>query len=141
AGGSDLADAFMLRRQADEALAFGTRLNGFNRMNRYEDLLLMRLLAHPAVVEESRTSLLRLVRPLLDMKQPGELLIETLRIWLQENESIPRTARRLDLHVNTVRQRLERCRLILGLADFGTSAKLRLHVALQMLPILETREG
>lgn len=136
AGPSGLSEAVTLRREAEEALAFGTRLNGFNRMNRHDDLLLMRLLAHPAVMEQGRASFLRLLEPLLDMGEPGKALLDTLRVWLQEDESMPRTAERLGLHVNTVRQRLNRCRAVLGLADFGTSKRLRLHAALQMLPIL-----
>jgi len=56
-----LSEVATRRRDAEEAKAFGARLNGFNRMNRHDDLLLMRFLAHPAVIEESRASFLRLL--------------------------------------------------------------------------------
>ena len=137
AGPAALSGAATLRREAEEAMAFGVRLNGFNRMNRHDDLLLMRLMAHPAVIEEGRASFLRLLGPLLAMGEQGKVLIETLRVWFQEDENMPRTAERLGLHVNTVRQRLDRCRAALGLTDHGTDARLRLYVALQLLPMLK----
>lgn len=141
AGPAALSEAATLRREAEEAMAFGVRLNGFNRLNRHDDLLLMRLLAHPAVIDESRASLVRLLHPLIAMGEQGMLLIETLRVWFQEDESMPRTAERLGLHVNTVRQRLERCRATLKLNDMGTNTRLRLYVALQLLPMLRPGEG
>ena len=141
AGPAALSEAATLRREAEEAMAFGVRLNGFNRLNRHDDLLLMRLLAHPAVIDESRASLVRLLHPVIAMGEQGMLLIETLRVWFQEDESMPRTAERLGLHVNTVRQRLERCRAALKLNDMGTNTRLRLYVALQLLPMLRPGEG
>lgn len=141
AGPAALSDAATLCREAGEAMAFGVRLNGFNRLSRHDDLLLMRLLAHPAVIEDSRASFLRLLDPLLAMGEQGRTLIETLRIWFQEDESMPRTAERLGLHVNTVRQRLDRCRAALRLTDLGTDTRLRLYVALQLLPLLKPGEG
>lgn len=141
AGPAALSEASTLRREAEEAMAFGVRLNGFNRLSRHDDLLLMRLLAHPAVIEESRSSFLRLLDPLLAMGDQGRTLIETLRVWFQEDESMQRTAERLGMHVNTVRQRLDRCRSVLRLADLGTDTRLRLYVALQLLPMLKPGEG
>lgn len=136
-GPASLLRADHLRHEANEAMSFGLRLNGFNRLSRHEDVLLLRLVAHPAVLEESRASFLRLLEPLLTMGEQGLTLIETLRVWLREDESMPRTAELLGLHVNTVRQRLERCRALLGLSNFRTDAKLRLYVALQLLPMLK----
>ncbi len=136
-GPASLLRADHLRHEAKEALSFGLRLNGFNRLSRHEDVLLLRLLAHPAVLEESRASFLRLLEPLLEMGGQGLTLIDTLRVWLREDESMPRTAELLGLHVNTVRQRLERCRSVLGLSDFRTDTKLRLYTALQLLPMLK----
>lgn len=141
AGPAALSEAATLRREAEEAMAFGVRLNGFNRLSRHDDLLLMRLLAHPAVIEESRASFFRLLDPLLAMGEQGRTLIDTLRVWFQEDESMPRTAERLGLHVNTVRQRLDRCRAALRLTDLGTDTRLRLYVALQLLPMLKPGEG
>ena len=141
AGLAALSEVAALRREAGEAMAFGVRLNGFNRLSRHDDLLPMRLLAHPAVIEESRASFLRLLEPLLAMGEQGRTLIETLRVWFQEDESMPRTAERLGLHVNTVRQRLDRSRAALKLTDLGTDTRLRLYVALQLLPMLKPGEG
>jgi hypothetical protein len=141
AGPATLPDAAELYREAREAMAFGVSLNGFNRLSRHDDLLLMRLLAHPAVIEESRASFLRLLDPLLAMGEQGRMLIKTLRVWFQEDESMPRTAERLGLHVNTVRQRLDRSRAALRLTDLGTDTRLRLYVALQLLPMLRPGES
>lgn len=140
-GPAALSGAVSLQREAKEAMAFGVRLNGFNRLSRHDDILFMRLLAHPAVIEESRSTLLRLLEPLLALGEQGKTLLETLRVWLQEDESMPRTAERLGLHVNTVRQRLDRCRTVLRLTDFGTDTRLRVHVALQLLPMLKHGGG
>ncbi|WP_247997773.1 PucR family transcriptional regulator [Brucella tritici] len=135
-GPSSLLRADHLRHEAKEALSFDLKLNGFNRLSRHDDVLLLRLLAHPAIIEESRASFLRLLEPLLAMGSQGLTLTDTLRIWLREDESIPRTAELLGLHVNTVRQRLERCRTVLGMNELGTDIKLRLYIALQLLPML-----
>lgn len=140
-GPADLSEAAVLRREARQAMTFGIRLNGFNRISRHEDMLLLRLLAHPSVIEESRPGFLRLLDPLLAMGEQGATLMETLKVWLREDESMPRTAELLGLHVNTVRQRLERCRSALGLTDFRTDTRLRLYVALQLLPMLTNAEG
>lgn len=128
--------ALTLRHEAIEALTFGTRIGGFNRLYRHDDLLLLRLAGHPAVINDSGDSLRRFIAPLTDLGAAGEPLIDTLRIWLQEDESIPRTATRMGLHPNSVRHRLDRARKVLGVAEFGTSVRLRLHVVLQLLPIL-----
>src|SRR5690606_18575219 len=140
-GPAALPDAVTLLQEARKTMAFGVRLNGFNRMSKHEDILLLRLLAHPAVLEESRSSMLRLLDPLLIMGEQGTTLIETLKIWLREDESIPRTADILGLHVNTVRQRLERCRSVLGLGEFKTDTRLRLYAALQLLQMLRSEES
>jgi len=140
-GPADLAEVAILRREAREAMTFGIRLNGFNRISRHEDMLLLRLLAHPSVIEESRPGFLRLLEPLLAMGEQGATLMETMKVWLREDESMPRTAELLGLHVNTVRQRLERCRSVLGLTDFRTDTRLRLYAALQLLPMLTNAEG
>ncbi|CAH1651964.1 hypothetical protein CHELA1G11_13912 [Hyphomicrobiales bacterium] len=140
-GPAALSEAASLRHEATQAMMFGVSLNGFNRMSRHEDVMLLRLLTHPSVIAESRPGFLRLLEPLLAMGEQGTPLIETLKIWLREDESMARTAELLGLHVNTVRQRLERCRTILGLTDFRTDTRLRLYVALQLLPLLTNAEG
>lgn len=136
-GPAALSEAALLRHEAKEAMTFGVKLNGFNRLSRHEDMLLLRLLTHPAVIEESRLSFLRFLEPFLAMGEQGTTLLETLKIWLREDESIPRTAELLGLHVNTVRQRLDRCRSLLGVSDFKTDTRLRLYTALQLLPMLK----
>lgn len=137
-GPAALHDAAVLWHEAKEAMAFGAKLNGFNRLSLHEDILLLRLLTHPAILEESRSSLLRYLEPFLSMGEQGMILIETLKVWLQADESIPRTAELLGLHVNTVRQRLDRCRSILGISDFKTDTRFRLYIALQLLPMLKS---
>ncbi|NKY12959.1 helix-turn-helix domain-containing protein, partial [Streptomyces somaliensis] len=63
-----------------------------------------------------------LLGPLLDRP----VLVETLRVWLSLHGGWDRTATALDVHRNTVRQRIARCAALLDadLEDAGTRMEL-----------------
>lgn len=77
----------------------------------------------PAVTELVRT---RHLAPLRDSGAFGDQVIETLRAWLLHDRNIPRTARALHVHVNTLRYRLTRFEELTGrtLADSETIVEL-----------------
>ncbi|RRH73185.1 PucR family transcriptional regulator [Falsigemmobacter faecalis] len=123
-------DALSLMHEAETALALGSRLSGPNRMTNYRDVLLADVLSDPAV----KTALHQAFHAELSPLEGAAELRETLRVWLDEGESLSRTAARLGLHVNSVRHRLDRTRRLLGFADFSTADKVRLFLALHLRP-------
>jgi len=85
----------------------------------------------------------RLVRlvldPVLELSDEGEVLLETLEIWIDSGGSTTRAAGRLFCHRNTVRNRLQRLEVLTGrpLGDPTSMAELCLAVkALALAPHL-----
>ncbi|MEV0000309.1 helix-turn-helix domain-containing protein, partial [Streptomyces sp. NPDC050848] len=60
----------------------------------------------------------------------GEPLTETLRTWLSLHGNWDRTAVALDIHRNTVRQRIARCALLLGMDLDDADVRMELWFAL-----------
>ncbi|GAA5023231.1 hypothetical protein GCM10025734_80170 [Kitasatospora paranensis] len=73
--------------------------------------------------------------PLAGAGSPGEAaLVETLRTWLSLNCSWDRTAVALDLHRNTVRQRITRLGVLLDADLQDADVRMELWFALRWLP-------
>lgn len=121
-------DAVSLLREAETALALGSRIMGPNRVTNYRDVLLTDVLSDPSTKAALQGPLNAELRPLAEAPD----LLETLRIWLDEGENLSRTAARLGLHINSVRHRLDRARRLLGFTEFSTADKVRLFLALQL---------
>ncbi|MFF8836630.1 PucR family transcriptional regulator [Streptomyces sp. NPDC015130] len=62
----------------------------------------------------------------------AEPLTETLRVWLSLHGSWDRTATALDVHRNTVRQRIARCTALLGLDLDDPDVRMELWFALRL---------
>ncbi|GCD96054.1 PucR family transcriptional regulator [Embleya hyalina] len=72
---------------------------------------------------------------LVDAPSPGyEMLLETLRTWLAHHGSWDRTAAALDLHRNTVRQRIAKIGDLLDLDLHDPDVRMELWFALRWLP-------
>lgn len=63
-------------------------------------------------------------------------LLDTLEVFLDSNESLIATSKKLDIHVNTVKYRIERIKKIIGDETFNNcDTKLKLHLALKVRKI------
>ena len=83
----------------------------------------------------------QILRPIEDkaLRQADDLK-KTLLCYFDGQYNIKRTAERLGLHINTVRQRLETLRQITGGWDDPVRA-LELHIALRLAELLESDPG
>jgi purine catabolism regulator len=76
--------------------------------------------------------------PLLEYdREHDSELVKTLRVFLEQNQNLARTAKALFIHYNTMRYRLERIREMLGEPLEQPQQRLSIEVALQLLPQLE----
>lgn len=75
----------------------------------------------------------RLLAPLITYDaRRGTTLVETLRVYLDEHGALRKTARRLDVHLNTLRGRLDRIRHLTNLDLDNAPTRLNLHLALEI---------
>ncbi len=65
----------------------------------------------------------------------GSALVETLRVYLEEDASVARTAARLFVHRNTVRYRLEQIERLTGRSLESTPDRVQLWLALQVVAL------
>lgn len=65
----------------------------------------------------------------------GSTLIETLRVYLEEDASVARAARRLFVHRNTVRYRLEQIERLTGRSLESTPDRVQLWLALHVVEL------
>lgn len=78
------------------------------------------------------------VGPVVDYdRERGTGLLSTLDTYLAERGNLTRTSERLFIHVNTLRQRLDRLDHLLGESWRGTDPSLQLQLALQVRRLLE----
>jgi purine catabolism regulator len=125
---------------ARQSLEIGAALDDASSasVTHYEDLGLFRVIS----LAQSSTSLRRfchdMLGPLLEYdREHDSELVKTLRVFLEHNQNLARTAKALFIHYNTLRYRLERIREMLGEPLEQPQQRLSIEVALQLLPQLE----
>ncbi|WP_233563780.1 helix-turn-helix domain-containing protein [Cryobacterium tepidiphilum] len=105
------------REQAAHALArahdSGERVVAFSSIARQG---MLAFLAHADAQEIGRATLAPLIR---HDEVEGTALVESLRVWLEENGHIERAAARLGVHRHTMRARIGDCERVLGY-DLGS---------------------
>lgn len=103
----------------------------------YEDLGIFRTIA----LSTGRAGLERyckdILGPLLEYdRQYGTELVETLRVFLENNQNTAKAAKALFIHYNTLRYRMECVQQILGDALEDPQKRLAIEIALQIYPLL-----
>ncbi|MDV3128369.1 helix-turn-helix domain-containing protein [Mycobacterium sp. 21AC1] len=87
-------------------------------------------LAVPAHEEVSRLLLARYVDPLKTQGGFGQVVLEAVDAWLDNGRSIPQTAAKIHVHVNTLRYRLARYESLVGRTLDDTETLIELSWAL-----------
>jgi purine catabolism regulator len=123
-------------REAEQALAMGTRLYGHDRIVAFQDLGLYRLLYSLQRQPELRAFTEEALARLGARDRNGDLR-RTLAAYLECNGSPTDAALRLKLHRNTVLYRLSRIEELLGVDLREAEARLTLHLALRIQDVLE----
>jgi DNA-binding PucR family transcriptional regulator len=75
----------------------------------------------------------------LDEQSPSrrEMLLETLEAWLDEQGGATATAKRLNLHVQSARYRIEQLREVFGDVLDDPEGRLQLHLAVKSLRVTD----
>jgi PucR family transcriptional regulator, purine catabolism regulatory protein len=125
--GSAGAHAAMI--EAEHALALGRALHGDGATTHFEDLgPYCFVVGRPR--SEIRGFVERVLGPLETDRERHEDLAQTLEAYLDAHGSLNEVARRLDLHRNTVRQRLRRIAEITRADLADADARLALQLAI-----------
>ncbi len=135
---ADVAQLPRAYREARDALAINGRLWPCT-VSTYLDTGLYSILSR-IDNDELRDFCLEALRPLTlcERNSQRELLRETLRAYLENSCSVKKTAARLFIHRNTLRNRLDEIRRLFG-SEFDTPpTSSTLLFCLQVLPILES---
>lgn len=110
-------------------IRMGTLMMPDKSIYEYEDL---GVLAWIDVPEEELEKLLNNLKELIEVNK-GEDLLETLKVYLENNLNYSTTASKLFIHINTVRKRIERVEEALGLNFDNYITRLKLVILLQYL--------
>jgi PucR family transcriptional regulator, purine catabolism regulatory protein len=125
------------QRAMDAARSLG-RLDGTFHLN---DLGVYGVLYHESDQGEMRTFAEKMLQPLqvYDGEHNAEL-VKTLDVYLANQGHIRKSAERLYIHVNTLRQRLERIEDVLGVELDNSWVRLNLQLALRVYEVLARSE-
>jgi purine catabolism regulator len=120
--------------QARRALETARRFGNQGEVVAFEELGVYRLLFHVSDVGELRGFTDQVLGPLIeyDQRHRGDL-VRTLGVFLEHNGNVQATARRLNLHVNSVAYRVQRLEAISGLNLQDAEHRLLAHMALKII--------
>ena len=134
---SEIARAYS---QARRTIATMRRMGRQGQVIAFEDLGLHRLLLQVPDLNELRSFADEVMGPLAaHERQHRSGYLKTLAVYLRENGSLQRAARRLHVHPNTVTYRLNRVESITGLDLDRYQDRLTAQVALEIVDALEDR--
>lgn len=125
--------------EACTAQRLGWHLNGHGSITVYEELGVYRLLETCTGSPETKQFLEEVILPLVrwDKANQGQLLL-TLETFLECGCNYRLTARKLYLHHNTVRYRLDIIRRLTGYDPHSPEARLNLHLGLKLYRLLQS---
>jgi purine catabolism regulator len=117
------------RAEAMGALAAARTKRRVNAITTFDKVGIQRALMEWYAASTVRDSVDRLLAPLDALGPKGAVMIDTLRIYLDTNSSLARTAQLLHVHRNTVTYRMERIGELLDLELDDADQRLMLHLA------------
>ncbi|QKS72344.1 PucR family transcriptional regulator ligand-binding domain-containing protein [Paenalkalicoccus suaedae] len=124
--------------QAERSVVLGRTFFEEKRLVFYEDLGVYRLFAEIKNTEEMHQFFGETVNALVEYDRDHDLeLMETLRVYFTHNESLNQTSKALFIHVNTLKYRLQRIKLLTGLSVQSSEDKLMLHLGLKVFDFIK----
>lgn len=132
----DIEEIPLSYKQATQAMVLGRRVFGANRATHFDDLGIFRVIFEGPGSEEQSMFRREWISPVAEHDRTrGTNLIETLSAYFECNLNVQESAKRLFIHENTMRYRLNKVEELLG-ADLGSGetllnlwTALKLHVA------------
>lgn len=132
----DIEEIPLSYKQATQAMVLGRRVFGANRATHFDDLGIFRVIFEGPGSEEQSMFRKEWISPVAEHDRTrGTNLIETLSAYFECNLNVQESAKRLFIHENTMRYRLNKVEELLG-ADLGSGetllnlwTALKLHVA------------
>jgi hypothetical protein len=135
------ASAYLAILQAQQAVLLGRALRGDGRSTTFDDLGPFRfILGQP---KRDIREFCNRVLGLLATSDRGyeDELLGTVEVWLRSRRGVNEVARKLYLHRNTVRQRLQRVAQMTGIDLDDPDQRLTLHMAILGRRALEHMDG
>lgn len=119
--------------EAKKAISIGRKVYGNGRTIFYSDLGIYSFLLFDDLQEFRMNCDKELEKIIQYEDKYNTQLLETLETYLDENESVVNTSKKLFVHVNTVKYRIARIKEIIGEEVFNSGeSKLKIHLALKM---------
>lgn len=129
-----LADSY---EQAKKAIDIGRKVYGANNTFYYSDLGIYNFLSFENISELKKNCEHELQSIKYYQGKDNEKLLDTLEVFLDSNESYLTASKKMNVHVNTIKYRIDRIKVIIGEDIFDNSeAKLKIHLALKWRKIL-----
>lgn len=139
----DLADVPVAYDQAATALRIGRRVHGDGATAHFDDLGVHRVLSLIPDGHELQHFAADTLGALAGDDEDAVELRRTLRVLLESNVNVAEAARRLYVHYNTLRYRIEKLERIVGPFTHDARVRLDVHVALliRQMHRVETSAG
>lgn len=136
-----ISETPVIYRQAQRAMEAARSLGRLDGTFHLNDLGVYGVLYHESDQGEMRTFAEKMLRPLqvYDLEHDAELA-KTLDVYLVNQGHLRKTAEMLYIHVNTLRQRLDRIEGVLGVELDDAWVRLNLQLALRVYEVLARSE-
>lgn len=123
--------------QAIKSLYHGIDITGYGHNQFYDDLGIYRLFSHPALRDEISCFVKGLLDPLMKYDTTHQSdLVETLRLFLENDGNYRKTAKAMYIHHNTVRYRIQIISQISNFDVYQGNIKIQYQVAYLLVPLL-----
>ncbi|WP_117168605.1 PucR family transcriptional regulator [Paraliobacillus sediminis] len=130
---TELNDIVRGYQQANQAVIIGRTLYDSKSIIFYQDLGFYRLLAEIKDTNEIKKFYNESLGSLIEYDKHHDLeLVQTLQVYFKNNESISKTAKELYIHINTMKYRLQRIKVISNLHVKNAEDKLNLQIGLKI---------
>lgn len=124
----------LLFQQAETAIEIGTRIGRAGQVLAYDSLGIYKLLLPIGDLHQLRQFAEEVLGPVIDYDASHKVdLVRTLSVYLSQRDSLKRTARRLQVHTNTVSYRIQRIEQLSRLDPTNPDDQLLAHLAIKII--------
>lgn len=129
----------LLLQQAETAIEIGTRIGRAGQIVPYDSLGIYKLLLQIGDIQQLRQFAEEVLGPLINYDASHKVdLVRTLSVYLGQRESLKRTARKLQVHTNTVSYRLQRIEQLSRLDLADPDDQLLAHISIKIIEAQRT---